>query len=47
MAGAVGGQVLTNALDNKPLGDGVGTAALTGALTSVGMGMAGEVSTPT
>jgi hypothetical protein len=35
---AVGGQVLTNALDHKPLGDGVLLAAGIGLASSVGMG---------
>jgi large repetitive protein len=37
---SVGGQVASNALEGKPLGDGVGEAAVTGALMSVGMGAA-------
>jgi hypothetical protein len=32
--------VVSNALEGKPLGDGVGEAAVTGALMSVGMGAA-------
>jgi RHS repeat-associated protein len=40
-AASVGGQVISNAIEGKPLGDGVGQAAATGALMSVGLGAAG------
>lgn len=35
---SVASQVASNALDGKPLGDGVGMAALSGAMASVGLG---------
>jgi hypothetical protein len=38
---SVGGQVISNAIEGKPLGDGVAQAAVTGALMSVGIGAAG------